>query len=121
MTSPSKKDIGTGPSSVTQQPIDLLRTREADMLTDWLVNLEKRPARASVDRFPAYQESLLDQDIVVVSDRFMPQLRECVRNRFTLQETDVHLRQLGYRGSFGAVRYRSHDARRENLPEPRVF
>ena len=52
------------------RPIDLLRTREADMLKDWLVNLEKRPVRASVDRFPANQEALLDQDIVVVSDRF---------------------------------------------------
>ncbi|WP_160151233.1 transposase [Exiguobacterium aurantiacum] len=31
------------------RPIDLLRTREADMLTDWLLNLEKRPVRASVD------------------------------------------------------------------------
>ena len=39
-------------------------------MKDWLVNLEKRPVRASVDRFPAYQEALLDQDIVVVSDRF---------------------------------------------------
>lgn len=209
--------------ATTHRPIDLLRTREADMLKDWLVNLEKRPIRASVDRFPAYQEALLDQDIVVVSDRFhlvdnlwrclnsicqrvlpsripvnpkgavsyglkpqhptgsenetkrplvervqsmhrqgmslnaiaqmlslnwrtvkkysdpayepsppkrqrphlidrfMPQLRECVRNRYTLQETDAHLRQLGYRGSFGAVRHRSRDARREGLPEPQVF
>lgn len=51
----------------------------------------------------------------------MPYLRECVRNRFTLQETDAYLRQLGYRGLFGAVRYRSRDARREGLPEAQVF
>ncbi|VXB44599.1 conserved hypothetical protein [Exiguobacterium sp. 8H] len=209
--------------ATTHRPIDLLRTREADMLKDWLVNLEKRPVRASVDRFPAYQEALLDQDIVVVSDRlhlvdnlwrclnsicqrvlpsripvnpkgavsyglkpqhltepenetkrrlvervqsmhrqggslnaiaqmlglnwrtvkkyselaydpsppkrqsphlidrFMPHVRECVRNRFTLRETDAYLRQLGYRGSFGAVRYRSRDARREILPESQIF
>ncbi|WP_396128560.1 transposase [Exiguobacterium mexicanum] len=56
--------------ATTHRPIDLLRTREADALTDWLVNLEKRPVRASVDRFPAYQEALLGQAIVVVSDRF---------------------------------------------------
>lgn len=56
--------------ATTYRPIDLLRTREADMLTDWLVNLEKRPVRVLVDRFPAYQEALLDQDIVVVSNRF---------------------------------------------------
>lgn len=56
--------------ATTHRPINLLRTREADMLKDWLVNLEKRPVRASVDRFPAYQEALFDQDIVVVSDRF---------------------------------------------------
>ena len=54
----------------THRPIALLRTREAHMLTDWLVNLVKRPVRASIDHFPAYQEALLDRGIVVVSDRF---------------------------------------------------
>ncbi|WP_161568870.1 transposase [Exiguobacterium sp. SH5S13] len=209
--------------AITHRPVDLLRTREADMLTDWLLNLEKRPVRASVDRFPAYQEALLNQDIVVVSDRFhlidnlwrclnsicqrvlpsripvnpegavsyglkpqhpteprketkrplvemvqsmyhqgmslnaiarvlnlnwrtvkkysdptyepspskrqrphlidrfMPHLRECVLNRYTLKETDAYLRHLGYRGSFGAVRYRSLDVRKKGLPEPQVF
>lgn len=51
----------------------------------------------------------------------MPYLRECVLNRYTLQETDAYLRHLGCRGSFGAVRYRSRDVRRESLPEPQVF
>lgn len=87
------------------RPINLLRTYEADALTDWLVNLEKGPVRASADHFPAYPEALLGQGIVVVSlnwrtvkkysdpayepsppkrqrshliDRFMPHLREYV-------------------------------------------
>lgn len=70
---------------------------------------------------PAYEPSPPKRQRPHLIDRFMPQLRECVRNRYTLQETDAHLRQLGYRGSFGAVRHRSRDARREGLPEPQVF
>lgn len=66
---------------------------------------------------PAYESSPPKRKRPHLIDRFL----ERVRNRYTLQETDAHLRQLGYRGSFGAVRHRSRDARREGPLEPQVF
>ncbi|WP_369792447.1 transposase [Exiguobacterium sp. NG55] len=54
---------------------------------------------------PAYEPSPPKRQRPHLIDCFMPYVRECVRNRLTLQETDAHLRQLGYRGSFGAVRH----------------
>ena len=59
---------------------------------------------------PAYEPSPPKRQRPHLIDRFMPHVREYVRNRLTLQETDAHLRQLGYRGSFGAVRHRLRDA-----------
>jgi len=50
-------------------------------------------------------------------DRYMDHLRECVMNHLTLKEIDRLLRGLGYKGSYGAVRYRARDIRKGLLLE----
>lgn len=54
-----------------------------------------------------YEFSLLKRQKPHLIDCFMPNLRECALNRYTLQEMDAYLRNLGYGGLFGAVRYLS--------------
>lgn len=54
-------------------------------------------------------------------DRYMDHLREYVMNHLTLKEIERLLRGLGYKGSYGAIRYRARDIRRGLLLENPLF
>ncbi len=56
-----------------------------------------------------------------ITDHYMDHLREYVMSHLTLKEIERLLRDLGYKGSYGAIRNRARDIRRGQLLENPLF